>query len=80
MITQKLNKLEKMCKGSLLYSWSHGLSKCNENPSFAYIALNNICNYRCKMCGYKSMMREEKGFMNFKIFKKIKNSVKSKIQ
>jgi len=66
-----LKALEERCLDSAMYAWSHGKDTCEQGPSFAYLNLNNRCNFKCAMCGHKTMMRTHRGPMSFDVFKRV---------
>jgi len=70
-----IEKLENLSMKSNLYAWSYSLPFCHNTPSYAYISLTNVCNYKCVMCGHASLMRGDKGFMTFEVYKKIVNEL-----
>jgi radical SAM protein with 4Fe4S-binding SPASM domain len=68
---KEIDKVEALCKKSSLYAWSNFLPTVEDTPWVIYIAVTNICNYRCKVCARGKVMRSKQGFMELSLFKKI---------
>ena len=60
----------------MLLNYWHKNVLLNYNPFRLWIEVTNFCNLNCIMCLNKSIKIEEKGFMEFELFKKIINEAK----
>ena len=66
---RKIKKLNRMLK---IYSAYKGRKiKDNPLPIRLWIELTNVCNLSCVMCLSKRIPKNERGFMNLNLFKKI---------
>ncbi len=77
-----MNNKEKLfmrCMDSPLTDWADAATTPSAYPWLVYIGITNICNSRCSVCGYKAM-RNEKGVMDFKIFKNIVAQLPSEVR
>jgi len=59
----------------LLHYWRKNVL-LNYNPLRLWIEATNFCNLKCVMCLNRSIKIEEKGFMEFELFKKIIDEAK----
>jgi len=60
----------------MLLNYWHKNVLLNYNPFRLWIEVTNFCNLSCIMCLNKSIKIEEKGFMEFELFKKIIDEAK----
>jgi len=68
-LKRRIKKLDRMLK---IYS-AYNCRKIKDNPLpiRLWIELTNVCNLNCVMCLSKSIPKNERGFMDFNLFKKI---------
>ncbi len=57
--------------GHIFWSYYTKKTKLNYLPVRLWVEPTSVCNLRCVMCPNKNLSPEEKGFMDFDLFKKI---------
>jgi len=66
----------------LLELFYHYLKKSTVLPYMpirAWIELTSFCNYRCIMCPNQDLKKEDKGYMDFELFRKILTEMRGKV-
>lgn len=56
---------------NLIYYYRKKSTKLPYSPVRLWVELTSCCNYKCIMCPNKDLKKEDKGFMDFDLYKKI---------
>jgi MoaA/NifB/PqqE/SkfB family radical SAM enzyme len=59
------------CYQSAVTAWAKGVTRMDNPPWLAYIAVTNICNNRCGVCAIHKSMRYDRGVMSLDTFSRI---------
>jgi radical SAM protein with 4Fe4S-binding SPASM domain len=63
----------------LFYHYQKKSTRLPYMPIRAWIELTSFCNYRCIMCPNKDLKKEDKGYMDFDLFKKILTEMQDQV-
>lgn len=76
-----MNNIKQICHlAQILWNYKRNKAALNSMPTRLWIESTSVCNLRCIMCLNEKIPQNDKGFMDFSLYKKIIDEVKSYVR